>query len=212
MVVDMLTDNGYSPAVTTGKTPISGWSRAKEKLEELMLARLASKKQPEDADDKIELKPWRIYDLRRTAATGMERLDIKQQVVEALLGHTAGSKAGITGIYQFHTCEDEKRAALEKCAQTGVPPGARYLPLAEARHRFSARDVQDVLDRSAAPPIHSPKQLRAPNKYPSQKAPSPATPITTASTTMHSWTTDHNRNAFLQRSSLIWSLILTIRL
>jgi integrase len=73
--------------------------------------------------DKVDLKSWRIHDLRRTAATGMERLGIKQQVVEALLGHIAGSKAGVTGIYQLHTYEDEKRAALEIWAKhvTALP-------------------------------------------------------------------------------------------
>ena len=55
--------------------------------------------------------------MRRTAATGMERLGIRLQVVEALLGHTAGSRAGVVGIYQLHTYEQEKREALEKWAE-----------------------------------------------------------------------------------------------
>jgi len=93
---------------TTSNTPISGWSRAKEKVDELMRTQLG---------DNVALKPWRIHDLRRTAATGMERLGVKQQVVEALLGHIAGSKAGVTGIYQRHNYEDEKRVAIEKWAQ-----------------------------------------------------------------------------------------------
>ena len=98
---------------TTGETPISGWSRAKVNIDEIMHAELKARS---DADT-VGLKPWRVHDLRRTAATGMERLGIKQQVVEALLGHTAGSKAGVTGIYQLHTYEDEKLAALEKWAK-----------------------------------------------------------------------------------------------
>ena len=47
----------------------------------------------------------------------MERLGIKQQVVEALLGHIAGSRAGVIGIYQRHTYEEEKRDAIEKWAE-----------------------------------------------------------------------------------------------
>jgi integrase len=93
---------------TTGNTPISGWSRAKEKIDELMRTQLG---------DAVALKPWRIHDLRRTAATGMERLGVRQQVVEALLGHIGGSKAGVTGIYQRHTYEEEKRTAIEKWAE-----------------------------------------------------------------------------------------------
>jgi integrase len=100
---------------TTGSTPISGWSRAKINLDEIMRAKAGS-----------ELKPWRIHDIRRTVATGLERLGVKQQVVEALLGHTAGSKAGVTGIYQRHDYKDEKRKALELWAEhvTSVVQGA----------------------------------------------------------------------------------------
>ena len=98
---------------TTGKTPISGWSHAKERLDELMISQLKGCRR-DDGSEEVELKPWRIHDLRRTAATGMERFGVKQQVVEALLGHTAGSKAGITGIYQLHTYEDEKRDAVDR--------------------------------------------------------------------------------------------------
>jgi hypothetical protein len=39
------------------------------------------------------------------------------QVVEALLGHVAGSRAGVVGVYQQHTYEQEKREAAEKWAQ-----------------------------------------------------------------------------------------------
>jgi integrase len=106
-LIDAIPRLAGSPFVftTTGNTPISGWSRAKKNIDKIMGAQL---------DDS---KPWRIHDLRRTAATGMERLGIKQQVVEALLGHIAGSKAGVTGIYQRHTYEQEKREAIEKWAE-----------------------------------------------------------------------------------------------
>ena len=67
--------------------------------------------------DEVGLASWRFHDLRRTAATGMERLGIRLQVVEALLGHTAGSRAGVVGIYQRHAYEEEKRTALEKWAE-----------------------------------------------------------------------------------------------
>jgi hypothetical protein len=51
--------------------------------------------------------------LRRTAATGLQRLGISLQVVEAILGHTAGSRAGVIGIYQRHDYAHEKASALE---------------------------------------------------------------------------------------------------
>jgi integrase len=79
---------------TTGKTPVSGWSRVKESLPELS-------------------PPWTIHDLRRTVATGMQKLGVGLQVVEAILGHVSGSRAGVVGIYQRHGYDAEKRAALE---------------------------------------------------------------------------------------------------
>ena len=103
---------------TTGTTPISGWSRAKRNVDQLM---------PEAA-------PWRVHDLRRTVATGMERLGIRLQVVEALLGHVAGSRAGVVGIYQRHTYDDEKREALQKWAEhLASLTGAKVTPDKRAR-------------------------------------------------------------------------------
>jgi integrase len=91
---------------TTGETPISGWSKVKERIDAMMRAELGE-----------EFEPWRLHDLRRTAATGLERLGVPLQVTEALLGHTAGSKGGIAGIYQLHDYAEEKREAIEKWAQ-----------------------------------------------------------------------------------------------
>ena len=47
------------------------------------------------------MSPGSIHDLRRTAATGMQKLGVQLQVVEAVLGHV-GSRAGIVGVYQTH--------------------------------------------------------------------------------------------------------------
>jgi hypothetical protein len=46
-------------------------------------------------------------------ATGMQKLGVTLQVVEAVLGHTSGSRAGIVGVYQRHNYATEKQAALE---------------------------------------------------------------------------------------------------
>ena len=81
---------------TNGRTPVSGWSRAKDRLDEI-----------------AEIDPWRIHDLRRTVATGLQKLGIGLQVVESILGHVSGSRAGVVGIYQRHAYDAEKRAALE---------------------------------------------------------------------------------------------------
>jgi integrase len=111
---------------TTGKTPISGWSKAKAALD-AAAAEIAG----------ASLKPWRLHDLRRTAATNLQRLGVGLQVVESILGHVGGSRAGIVGVYQRHQFDAEQRAALEqwsheierivggKADHTITPPAAR---------------------------------------------------------------------------------------
>jgi integrase len=74
---------------TTGITAPSGWSKAKAALDKAMQELLGPK-----------FRPWRVHDLRRTAATGMEDLGIPTHIVETALNHVSGAKAGIVGVYQ----------------------------------------------------------------------------------------------------------------
>jgi integrase len=90
---------------TTGKTPISGFSKAKKRLDELMAKALGDR-----------YRPWRTHDIRRTVATGLQRLGTRLEVTEAVLNHVSGSRSGIVGVYQRHHWTDEKRAALDAWA------------------------------------------------------------------------------------------------
>lgn len=81
---------------TTGKTSVSGWSRAKRTLD--------NKMQPEE--------PWVLHDLRRTLATGMQRLGIPPHITEAVLNHKSGTIKGVAAVYARHDYADEKRSAL----------------------------------------------------------------------------------------------------
>lgn len=90
---------------TTGKTPISGLSKAKRALDTTIgKARAEAGSAPLDA--------WRLHDLRRTMATGLQRLGVRFEVTEAVLNHVSGAKGGVAGVYQTHDWGDEKRAAL----------------------------------------------------------------------------------------------------
>jgi integrase len=73
----------------------SGFSKSKEAL---------------DGDSGV--KDWRLHDLRRTMATGLQKLGVRLEVTEAVLNHVSGSRAGIVGVYQRHEWADEKRSAL----------------------------------------------------------------------------------------------------
>jgi integrase len=67
----------------------------------------------ERLDEAVGLDDWTLHDLRRTVATGLQRLGVRLEVTEACLNHVGGSRGGIIGVYQRHDWADEKRAALE---------------------------------------------------------------------------------------------------
>lgn len=90
---------------TTGSTAPSGWSKAKARLDGVASGR---------AELKGREKPWRTHDLRRTLATGLQRLGVRFEVTEAVLNHVSGARSGVAGVYQRHTWAAEKRDALDR--------------------------------------------------------------------------------------------------
>lgn len=88
---------------TTSRSAVSGISKAKAALD-AVITRL-------NGDQTLE--PWRLHDLRRTVATGLQRLGVRFEVTEAVLNHVSGAKGGVAGIYQRHDWADEKRSALD---------------------------------------------------------------------------------------------------
>jgi integrase len=98
---------------TNGRTPASGFSKWKERLDHRAQKQLRDEalERGEHAD-RVLLSPWRLHDLRRTVATGMARLGVNLPVIEKVLNHTSGSFAGIVGVYQRHDYGREKGNAL----------------------------------------------------------------------------------------------------
>ena len=64
----------------------------------------------------MPLEPWSVHDIRRSVATGLQRLGVRLEVTEAVLNHVSGSRGGIAGVYQRHDWAAEKRAALDAWA------------------------------------------------------------------------------------------------
>jgi integrase len=95
--------------------PFSGWSKAKAELDSRMLAALKA-----EQGSKAVLAPWRHHDLRRTAATRMGDLGVQPHVVEAVLNHVSGHRAGVAGTYNRAAYGPEKRAALALWAERVV--------------------------------------------------------------------------------------------
>lgn len=98
---------------TTGRTPVSGFSKAKTTLDSEMKLIMAERQQARGGEAAPNSIPqWRLHDIRRTGATNLQALGIPIEVTEAVLNHISGTRAGIAGIYNRYKYEPEKRSAL----------------------------------------------------------------------------------------------------
>ena len=86
---------------TTGTTPVSGFSKVKRRIDARMQAILG------DA-----FQPWRLHDLRRTAASGMAALGFQPHIIERILNHLSGAQGGLVGVYQRHEYRKERKEAI----------------------------------------------------------------------------------------------------
>jgi integrase len=104
-IVDYLLDSSRSekllPARGNWDVGPSGFSKAMARIRSELESRLGE-----------PVAHWTLHDLRRTMATGLQRLGVRLEVTEAVLNHISGSRSGIVGVYQRHHYFDEKRAAL----------------------------------------------------------------------------------------------------
>lgn len=101
---------------TTGDTPVSGFTRAKSRLDRAM-DDLANEGRSEDDPDRVTIPPFVIHDLRRTTATGLANMGYPPHVVEAVLNHKSGTRRGVAGIYNRSRYVEECRAALDAWAR-----------------------------------------------------------------------------------------------
>lgn len=88
---------------TTTKSPISGFSKAKARIDLMLRTRAAN----------LVIPPWTFHDLRRTVATGCQRLGVPIDHTEALLNHT-GRRRGLVSVYQLYDYRREKAEAIDQ--------------------------------------------------------------------------------------------------
>ena len=84
-----------------GKRAVNNWDEVKHRI---------------SAKAGITASSWRLHDLRRTCASGMQKLGISVPVVEKALNHVSGTFRGIVGVYQQHDYADEVAIALQRWA------------------------------------------------------------------------------------------------
>jgi integrase len=84
-------------STTDGQRSISGFSKAKERLDQL-----------------AGVHGWRVHDIRRTVATELGRLRVSQTIIDRVLGHSLG---GVQGRYNQYAYLVEKYEALSTWAR-----------------------------------------------------------------------------------------------
>jgi integrase len=86
---------------TDGRRPVNNWGDVKRRI---------------STRAGIAAESWRFHDLRRTAASGMQKLGVQVPVIEKALNHVSGVFRGLVGTYQVHGYADEIRIALQRWA------------------------------------------------------------------------------------------------
>lgn len=100
----------------SGAGAFSGWSKSKIALDGRLTAEMT--REAKAASEKPKPMPsWRLHDIRRTVATRMADLGVLPHVVEAILNHVSGHRAGVAGVYNRANYATEKRAALDLWAE-----------------------------------------------------------------------------------------------
>jgi integrase len=95
---------------TTGRTAVSGFGNVKKRLD-VMMAQV--RRRSLGLSEHSKIPDWRLHDLRRTAATGLARLNIPPHVVDKILNHSGGAIRGVAAVYNRHAYLEERRAALD---------------------------------------------------------------------------------------------------
>jgi integrase len=84
---------------TTGKTPVSGFTKAKAAL-----------------DKAAGVMHWHLHDIRRTGVSALAAMGVDSIVADKLLAHQPGKLSAVARVYQRHDFATERKAALEAWA------------------------------------------------------------------------------------------------
>lgn len=123
------TQGDYLISTTAGKKPVSGFGKAKERLDTNVL-----EIQREDDENAGLIPAWRFHDLRRTCRTGLAMLGCTEIVSERILNH---APKGLAGVYNRFQYADEKRDGLQRWSLhiSGLltPPPRNVVPIRKAK-------------------------------------------------------------------------------
>lgn len=95
---------------SNGRTPVSGFSKSKAEMDELIITVLNTDKWR----DYGTFRPWVRHDARRTLSTMCGEMRVPIAHAEAVLNHVSGTLSGVAGTYWLYQYAGEKRRALNK--------------------------------------------------------------------------------------------------
>ena len=114
---------------TTGKTPISGFSKAKKRL-----------------DGVSGVSNWVEHDWRRTVVTGLAKMGVDHVVADKLLNHQEGTLSSIARVYQQNDYLPQRKEALDKwgkhvvaCADKAKLPEPKEAQKSDDKRQVKAR-------------------------------------------------------------------------
>lgn len=111
-------------STTDGRRPISGFSKAKARLDRHMLRTLKALARRRGENPKaVRFERMVLHDLRRTFRSGLSRLRVRTEVAERVIGH--GPRNPLERTYDQHDYAEEMREAMEAWAEHLRPVGAR---------------------------------------------------------------------------------------
>jgi integrase len=97
-------------STTFGAKPVSGFSKAKARLDRRMLRTLRALARRRGAGVDVELPGFVFHDIRRTMRTGLSGLPVSGDVAELVIAH---ARPGLRRVYDQFAYVDEKRRALD---------------------------------------------------------------------------------------------------
>jgi len=95
------------PTSSNPNRAVSGFSKAKARCDEITATETFAN------EGLVALKNWRLHDLRRTCATGMQGIGIHPYIIGAILNHSPQSTLGVTSVYATGNMVDDRRQALD---------------------------------------------------------------------------------------------------
>ncbi|MBI1402480.1 MAG: tyrosine-type recombinase/integrase [Porphyrobacter sp.] len=110
-ILDSLPDLGgkFLFSSTEGKTPVSGYSKGKARLDRILKERAEKEAAKRGEEPPEPMEHWTVHDIRRTVATNLAEMGIPGDHIERVLGH---SMEKLQRTYIKHDYAQEMRDAM----------------------------------------------------------------------------------------------------